>query len=109
MTPDDMDRILSSEEPLEPSSGFAMSVMDAVRRQAEEPPPLPFPWTRFAAGMGACGVMAWTGTLVLPRFAASLSAPLATLGAILPQLGYSAAAVILSLGLAALPRLLAHR
>jgi hypothetical protein len=109
MTPDDIDRILSSEESLEPSSGFAMNVMDAVRRQAEEPPPLRFPWSRFATGMGACGVMAWTGTFVLPRFAASLSAPLAALGAIVPQLGYAAGAVILSLGLAALPRLLARR
>ena len=35
MTPDDLDRILSSEDPLEVSSGFAMSVMDAVRRQIE--------------------------------------------------------------------------
>jgi hypothetical protein len=109
MTPDDLDRILASEEPLEPSSGFAMNVMDAVRRQAAEPPPPPFPWSRFAAGLGACGVMAWTGSLVLPRFAAPLSVPLAALGAIAPQLGYAAAAVILSLGLAALPRLLAHR
>jgi hypothetical protein len=43
MTPDDLDRILSSEDLLEPSSDFAMDVMDAVRQQAAEPSPLQFP------------------------------------------------------------------
>jgi hypothetical protein len=31
MTPDDLERILSSEDLLEPSSDFAMDVMAAVR------------------------------------------------------------------------------
>ncbi len=46
---DDLDRILLSEESLAPSSGFASAVMDSVREAAMEPPPLAFPWTRFAA------------------------------------------------------------
>ena len=43
---DEMNRILSREEEIVPSSGFAASVMDAVRREAAAPPPIPFPWKR---------------------------------------------------------------
>ena len=42
----EMNRILSREEEMLPSSGFAASVMDAVRREAAAPPPIPFPWKR---------------------------------------------------------------
>jgi hypothetical protein len=112
MTPDNLDRILSSEDRLEPSSGFATKVMDAVRRQAAEPPPLPFPWFRFAVGLAACGVMAGTGTVLLPRFETSfavMAGPLAPLADVGPELGYATAALLLSLGLAFLPRLIARR
>ena len=40
---EELDRILSSEDSLEPSSGFAGAVMGGVRRLAAEPAPLPFP------------------------------------------------------------------
>ncbi len=43
---DEIDRILSHEDDILPSSGFAVSVMDAVRREAAAPPPIPFPWKR---------------------------------------------------------------
>ncbi len=43
---DEMNRILSREEEILPSSGFAASVMGAVRREAAAPPPIPFPWKR---------------------------------------------------------------
>ena len=48
---DELDRMLSKRDEIVPSSGFVMSVMDAVRREAEasEPtpiPPLAFPWLR---------------------------------------------------------------
>jgi hypothetical protein len=33
-----------------PSSGFALSVMDAIHQRAIEPPPLPFPWRRVLPG-----------------------------------------------------------
>ncbi len=46
---DEFDRILSEEEIL-PSSGFAVSVMEAVRREAAAPPPIPFPWKRALPG-----------------------------------------------------------
>ncbi len=45
----EFDRIMSEEEIL-PSSGFAASVMDAVRREAAAPPPIPFPWKRALPG-----------------------------------------------------------
>jgi len=48
---DDMNRILSREDEILPSSGFAASVMDAVRREAAAPPPIPFPWKRALPGL----------------------------------------------------------
>jgi hypothetical protein len=111
MTPDDLDRILSSEDSLEPSSGFAMNVMDSVRRQAAEPPRPRFPWFRFAAGLAACIALAASGTVLLVRsepVLAAMAAPLAPLAAHAPELGYAAAAVLAGLGLAWLPRWL-HR
>ncbi|HSS50049.1 MAG TPA: hypothetical protein VLX28_14020, partial [Thermoanaerobaculia bacterium] len=58
MIPDDLDRILASEEPLLPSSGFAASVMEQVRETAAAPPPLPFPWLRFLLGLAAVSALA---------------------------------------------------
>jgi hypothetical protein len=109
MTPDDLDRILSSEDLLEPSSGFTMELMAAVRRQAAEPSPLRFPWFRFVTGMAACGVMAAAGSVLLLQSGlalTSITAPLASLAAITPELGYAAGAVLVSLAVASLPRLL---
>jgi hypothetical protein len=109
MTPDDLDRILSSEDLLEPSSDFAMDVMAAVRRHASEPTPLPFPWFRFVAGLAASVGMAAAGTVLLLLFTPALVAmtvPLAALGAFTPELGYATAVVLVSLGLASVPRLL---
>jgi hypothetical protein len=51
---DDIDRVLSSEDSIVPSSGFAISVMEAVRRDAEAPPPIPFPWKRALPGLIYC-------------------------------------------------------
>jgi hypothetical protein len=51
MTPDDIDRVLAGEEEILPSSGFAASVIDAVRREASAPPPIPFPWKRAWPGL----------------------------------------------------------
>lgn len=56
MRSDDLDRILSGEEALVPSSGFAASVMEAVRREASAPPPIPFPWRRAWPGVAAWGL-----------------------------------------------------
>jgi len=60
MKHNDLDRILSTEQEIIPSSGFAASVMDAVRREAEAPPPIPFPWKRALLGLSAaCLALAW--------------------------------------------------
>jgi len=53
---DEIDRILSGEDEILPSSGFAVSVMDAVRREAAAPPPIPFPWKRALPGLVAAGL-----------------------------------------------------
>lgn len=42
----EIDRILSAQDEILPSSGFTASVMEAVRREASAPPPIPFPWKR---------------------------------------------------------------
>jgi hypothetical protein len=57
MKHDEIDRILSREDEILPSSGFAVSVMDAVRREASAPPPIPFPWKRAMPGLVAAGVV----------------------------------------------------
>lgn len=55
--PDELDRILASEEHIEPSAMFAAKVMHAVRREASQPPPLPFPWKRAVPGFAAGAVL----------------------------------------------------
>ena len=57
---DDIDHILSRHDEILPSSGFAVAVMDAVRREAAAPPPIPFPWKRALPG-----VVVGAGTLLL--------------------------------------------
>jgi hypothetical protein len=56
MRHDDLDRILSTEQEIIPSSGFVRSVMDAVRHDAAAPPPIPFPWRRALPGLCAAGL-----------------------------------------------------
>jgi len=51
----EIDRILSREDEILPSSGFAVSVMDAVRYEAADPPPIPFPWKRALPGLVVAG------------------------------------------------------
>jgi hypothetical protein len=54
---EEIDRILSREGEIMPSSGFVVSVMEAVRREATAPPPIPFPWKRALPGMVVGGLM----------------------------------------------------
>ncbi|HKI11661.1 MAG TPA: hypothetical protein VKA02_06060 [Candidatus Acidoferrum sp.] len=56
MRNDDLDRSLSRQEEILPSSGFVASVMEAVRRQASAPPPIPFPWKRILPSLTAAGL-----------------------------------------------------
>jgi hypothetical protein len=57
MRHDDLDRILSTEENIVPSSRFVNSVMDAVRREAATPPPIPFPWKRAITGLAGWAIV----------------------------------------------------
>jgi hypothetical protein len=56
MRDDDLDHILSEWEDIVPSSGFATSVMGAVRRDATIPPPIPFPWRYAVPGLAVAGL-----------------------------------------------------
>jgi hypothetical protein len=63
MKQEKLDRILSTDGDLEPSSGFVASVMERVRDEAAAPQPIPFPWKRIApaivlmlAALVWCGV-----------------------------------------------------
>jgi len=54
MKDDELDRILSEKQNLVPSSAFVRNVMDAVRREASLPAPIPFPWKRALPGLVLC-------------------------------------------------------
>jgi|ERR1035438_12093 hypothetical protein len=62
MNPTELDRILASEQPLIPSSGFLASVMESVGEEAAAPPPIPFPWKRIVPGVAlVAGIACWGG------------------------------------------------
>ena len=102
MTPEELDRILSSDDRPEPSSGFARNVMASVRREAEEPAPLRFPWWRFAAGVAASGGMAVGATVLVVQsdVLAASAHPAVT------AIAYAFAMLLVSLGVAAVPHVL---
>ncbi|HYR83346.1 MAG TPA: hypothetical protein VE422_04630 [Terriglobia bacterium] len=56
MRGEELDRILSRETDIVPSSGFVSPVMNAVRSEALTPPPIPFPWKRALPGFAAWGL-----------------------------------------------------
>jgi hypothetical protein len=105
---DDLDRVLLTEEPLAPSSGFAAAVMDSVHAAAAAPPPLPFPWARFAAGVIACGVWAAAGAVLIATIdfsaLAIVSETAEPLRAAAPEIGYAAAAAVACFTLLGLQR-----
>jgi len=78
--------------------------MAAIHDEAGTPAPARFPWLRFLAGLGASGVMAAAGTTLLLR----CEPVLRSLAPVTPEIGYAAAAILMSLGLLSLPRLLAR-
>src|SRR5215469_659557 len=51
---DNLDRILSTDQDVVPSSAFVGNVMAAVRREASTPAPIAFPWWRVAPGFVIC-------------------------------------------------------
>lgn len=73
---DDLDRILSRDAEIVPSSGFASSVMDAVRQEASEPPAIPFPWKRALPGM-ILALVAFVSAVIVgfDQLVAAITAP----------------------------------
>jgi hypothetical protein len=60
MNHDELDRLISREAEIIPSSGFTASVMTALRAQAHVPPAITFPWKRALPGIVAAAVVfAW--------------------------------------------------
>ncbi|HTR26098.1 MAG TPA: hypothetical protein VMI10_19140 [Terriglobales bacterium] len=109
MNHDELDRILSKQDDIQPSSGFAASVMESVRDEASAPPPIPFPWKRalpvllvavlMLAGLAAAGVV----TIVQLSHVAATSEGASSLWDLLPAyahgsagagLGWTAAALL---------------
>lgn len=72
MNTDDIDRALSDEPDIVPSSGFVAAVMDAVTAEATASA-LPFPWRR--AWPLAAGVVATLVWLVMSRFSPQVFSP----------------------------------
>ncbi len=97
MREDEIDQVLASQfAEIEPSSGFALSVMRAVRAEAAAPPPIPFPWRRAVPGIaGAAVAVAW-GLAEFVRLALS-AAPASLPGLALPVGVDSAAGVVASI------------
>jgi len=84
MRDEEIARILGGEQDVLPSPGFHASVMEAVRREAATPPPIPFPWKR-AWPAFAAAALALAGSpflLVLLPAAESIRAPWITLAAL---------------------------
>lgn len=56
MQPDELDRLLSEEGGISPSPGFTDTVMSAVRREAETPKSIGFPWKPVVFGMASAAL-----------------------------------------------------
>jgi hypothetical protein len=52
----ELDRILSTDQEIVPSSNFTANVMDKVRMEASAPAPIPFPWKRALPGLILCAL-----------------------------------------------------
>ena len=111
MTANDIERALAGDDSIAPSSGFASAVRAAVASAETEAPPLRFPWLRLALGIAACVVVAASLTVLAHRVAPPLieAVPVRALTPLLQPIGYAALAVLLSLALLRLPRLLTRR
>jgi hypothetical protein len=55
MTDRELDHIFAGEPEIQPSSAFVQTVMKAVYREAQTPPPIGFPWLCAIPGILACG------------------------------------------------------
>jgi hypothetical protein len=115
VTPDDIDRILAGDEDVLPSSGFEISVMEAVVKEATAPPPLEFPWLRalpgFIALLVVLAVAIWIGigTLNDPSAGADLEEGLRALYGKRPEIGWAVLTAVMTIVSAVLPLRLIRR
>ena len=113
MKQENLDRILSTEEELAPSSGFAAAVMERVRVEGAAPKPIPFPWKRMAPAIVLMlGALVWCGVelarLGLPQIPTEMFAG-AHLSASMVQPVKDAGWVAVALGISLLSWLLSRR
>jgi hypothetical protein len=103
---DPLDAVLLAEfnstEQLRPSSGFAVSVMDAIHEEATVPPPIPFPWKRFLPGAIAvlCAFVAlviWAARHSSAPVGGNFTLPLASFTSIDSSLIWIAVSFVLTL------------
>jgi hypothetical protein len=112
---DEIDRILSTEDALVPSSGFLASVMERVREEAAAPAPISFPWKRalpgivVVAGVFCAGAYQFAQqaiptahefTVTVPHISAAVERPLEQAGWVALALGASLFSWLLSKRLA---------
>ena len=114
MSDAEIDHTLSRRDEILPSSGFVASVMDAVRREAAAPPPIPFPWKRalpvLALALAAVVAVVVAGIAAFTQFggatgpsagALSSSSPSAVLNSLIKSAnsvtGWTGLALLLSL------------
>lgn len=67
MTEDRLEAILTAEEPITPPTYFLSSVMEAVHRDRDSLPPLPFPWPRWVLGLGSSLTLAGVAVALAPE------------------------------------------
>src|SRR6516164_9016331 len=61
---DDLDRIMSTDQDIVPSSAFVGNVMATVWREASTPAPISFPWWRVVPAFAICAVALTTLLLI---------------------------------------------
>jgi len=90
---------MKREEDIVPSSGFTASVMDAIRREAAVPPPIPFPWKGALPGLLWCLVVsiAFLATGPDAGHKPSPAPPAPGLSAVFNGLAWITAAIVVSL------------
>lgn len=110
-----IDRALASDQELAPSSGFADAVMERVRSERAQLPPLAFPWKRAGAAVLALALIAvtlsasfsaWGGPAITSAFHGRQFLPAAS-GSVIGWLAASLAVALASMFLsmrAAFPR-----
>jgi hypothetical protein len=86
---DELDRALSEETGIVPSSGFVSGVMAAVLREASAPRPIPFPWKRALPGLAAGALAFLVMIVVLVKDASRPSSAAPIQDGLLPVLAHA--------------------